>query len=361
MKRFLLPVIVAILVLGNCAKEAPTFPWVEGDFNSVLTKAKADDGKLAMVEFSTDWCIWCKRLAKDTWPNQAVVDFADQHLIPIEVDAEKGDGIELAKKYHIGGYPTMVFVNADGEEVDRIIGYLPADDMLKELTRITDGVDTYPALKAQMEAKPDDAALLVKFAQKTEDAQGLSGALPLWTKLSTLATADADQMSLGAYKIAQNKANETQDPAALKDYLKAYPDTKYVPDVYNSISRIYRKKKDTAGEAGALKEYVEIMEKHNEASPEIYNGYAWRMTELGQNLDDALAKIKKGITMLPATADSTSKAQLMDTEGEILWKLGKTDEAVKIADQCIQLQPNDDYYTKQKTKFQAGPGTKQAS
>ncbi len=360
MKRFLLPLLAFILVLGNCTKETPAFPWIEGDYTTALSKVRADNGKLVMLEFSTDWCVWCKRLAADTWTNQTVIDFAGQHLIPLEIDAEKGDGIELAKKYHIGGYPTMVFVNADGEEFDRIPGYLPADDMVKELTRITSGVDTYPALRARVEANPDDAKLLVQFAQKTEDMQGLTGSLPLWEKLFDLAGSNADEKSLAAYKVAQNKADTTQDPAALHDYLQAYSDTKYIPDVYNSLSRIYKSKQDTAGEARTLTEYVGVMEQKGDVTSQLYNGYAWRMTELGMNLDDALVKIKKGLALLPADADSTSRAQMMDTEAEVLWKLGRPGEAVIIIDQCIALQPNDEYYTKQKTKFQAGPKAKPA-
>jgi len=46
-----------------------------------------------------------------------------------------------------------------------------------------------------------------------------------------------------------------------------------------------------------------------------------------------------------------SKAQVMDTEAEVLWKLGQIDDAIKVIEKCIVLQPDDEYYTKQKQKF----------
>lgn len=351
MRRMMVPLIALILVFGNCTKEAPTFPWNEGGYAAALSKAKADGNKLVMVEFSTDWCVWCKRLAKDTWPDPAVIAYASDHLVPIEVDAEKGDGIELAKKFHIGGFPTMVFLNADGEEVDRIPGYLPADQMVPELTRIVNGVDTYPALKAKVEKNPNDPELLIQLALKIEDMSGLAEAIDYWVKIPTLSGTTAEQVFQANYKIAQRKADEAGNPAPLRDYIKANPGSPYNPEVYSGISRFYRKAKDADGEASALREYVAFMEKNNSATTQIYNGYAWRMTELGKNLDDALKKIDMGIKLLADSADSTARAQTMDTKAEVLWKLGRTEDAVKVMDACIALQPNDEYYPKQKAKF----------
>ena len=41
----------------------------------------------------------------------------------------------------------------------------------------------------------------------------------------------------------------------------------------------------------------------------------------------------------------------MDTEAEVLWKMGNIDDAVKVIDKCIALQPNDKYFKDQKEKF----------
>jgi len=43
----------------------------------------------------------------------------------------------------------------------------------------------------------------------------------------------------------------------------------------------------------------------------------------------------------------------MDTEAEVLWKLGKYGKAINVIDKCILLQPEDDYYQTQKEKFRS--------
>ncbi|MCF7797262.1 MAG: thioredoxin fold domain-containing protein [Lentisphaeria bacterium] len=352
MKHLIVPLIAAVLVLGNCSTENPTFPWVQGGFDEALAKAKTDDSKLVMIEFSTDWCSWCKRLDAQTWPDPKVIEVAQQHLIPIEVDAEKGDGIELAKKFRIGGYPTMVFLNAEGEEVDRIPGYLPAEDMVGELTRIVNGIDTYPTLKARLEENPNDPGLLIQFAQKVENMSGLEGAVSYWEKVPDLAEADDNQKALSRFKIAQHQVEQSASPDALKAYISQNADSPYIPEAYNNLSRYYRRAGDGEGEARVLQEYVTFMEQRGTVSTQLYNGYAWRMAELEKNLEDALVKSAKAIELLPETTDSASRAQVMDTRAEVLWKLGRRDEAVQIIDQCITLQPEDEYYAKQKMKFQ---------
>lgn len=37
---------------------------------------------------------------------------------------EKGEGVELAKKYNVKAYPTYLFINGDGEIVHRVLGYV---------------------------------------------------------------------------------------------------------------------------------------------------------------------------------------------------------------------------------------------
>ena len=45
----------------------------------------------------------------------------------MQVDCEKGEGIELAKKYEIRGYPTYIALNGKGEVTDSWIGYEGAE------------------------------------------------------------------------------------------------------------------------------------------------------------------------------------------------------------------------------------------
>ena len=91
----------------------------------------------------------------------------------------------------------------------------------------------------------------------------------------------------------------------------------------------------------------------NKIDSGFLNGYSWRMTELELNLENALERIDQAINLFTEKHGARDKAQIMDTKGEVLWKLGRIEDAVSVMDECIILQPEDKYYQEQKAKFLA--------
>src|SRR5437867_228320 len=72
-------------------------------FADVLAKAKAQ-GKPVFVDFTTDWCGWCKKLDKDTYSQPSVAE-AMKAFVNVRIDAEKGEGPALAKRFFVHGFP----------------------------------------------------------------------------------------------------------------------------------------------------------------------------------------------------------------------------------------------------------------
>ncbi len=73
------------------------------------------------------------------------------------------------------------------------------------------------------------------------------------------------------------------------------------------------------------------------------------MTELDLSLDLALEKINHALHIIDQNANGI--ANIIDTKAEVLWKLGKIDEAIKTIEEAILLVPENDYYLNQKEKF----------
>jgi len=107
--------------------------WFDGDFAAATTLARQSGGAVMLV-FETDWCIWCDRLERETLADPGVRG-ALAGVVALKLDAE-GDGEQLAARYGVDSYPTIVFVNGSGEESDRIPGYLPPGDFVAESRRI---------------------------------------------------------------------------------------------------------------------------------------------------------------------------------------------------------------------------------
>jgi len=83
--------------------------------------------------------------------------------VALRADAEK-EGKELAGRFRVRGYPTMVFVDPSGKEVDRIVGYLPPEKFLAELERIRSG-DTFAACLERLEKGGADPDLVRRVAR----------------------------------------------------------------------------------------------------------------------------------------------------------------------------------------------------
>jgi thiol-disulfide isomerase/thioredoxin len=96
-------------------------PFREVTFEAAC-EAAAKEGKLVFIDFYTTWCEPCKRLDAVTWTDAAVGKLVGERSIPLKIDAEK-EGRELAKRYKIGAFPTLLLLKSDGAEVDRIVGF----------------------------------------------------------------------------------------------------------------------------------------------------------------------------------------------------------------------------------------------
>ena len=49
------------------------------------------------------------------WWILALFGIINNQFIAAKIDMEKGEGVQIAMKYHISGYPTFIFLNPDGD------------------------------------------------------------------------------------------------------------------------------------------------------------------------------------------------------------------------------------------------------
>lgn len=134
---------IAIATFVACGPASDDL-WYHGDLSAATEKA-ADADTLVFVEFYTDWCSWCRRLESETLTNREVREELSK-FVSIRLDAEKG-GAEAARRFGVESYPTMIFLDPSGEEVERISGYLPPEKFIEEVRRIKTGDTLYACLQ----------------------------------------------------------------------------------------------------------------------------------------------------------------------------------------------------------------------
>lgn len=134
MRRLLSCLALAGLVMATACNQATgQIAWRRSSFADVLAEAGKRD-MLVMIDFYTDWCVWCKKLDSETYTSAEVIKRAAA-LVSMKIDAEKGEGPELARKYSVNGYPMILFVDKSGREVYKIQGYLPPAEFAAEMDR----------------------------------------------------------------------------------------------------------------------------------------------------------------------------------------------------------------------------------
>jgi thiol-disulfide isomerase/thioredoxin len=92
-----------------------------GTFAEILAKAKAEN-KLVFIDAYTTWCGPCKWMAKNMFTNDTIADYFNSNFINAKIDMEKGEGLDIAKKYDVRCYPNLLFVDGDGNLVHRSAG-----------------------------------------------------------------------------------------------------------------------------------------------------------------------------------------------------------------------------------------------
>ncbi|WP_375444320.1 thioredoxin family protein [uncultured Fibrella sp.] len=209
-----------------------------GSWKEVLAEAKKQN-KPIFVDIYTTWCGPCKLMAKQAFPDKTVGDLFNANFVSYQIDAEKGEGIAVAKQYTITAYPTSLFVSADGSLIQRTIGYSGIKGFLDEANK---------AVEAAKDPKPI-TVWDKEFVDGNHDATFLKGYL---AKRAKLGMPNAD---------------------ALETYLTVVPETEWVtPDNVDAISgnlttsnsrafdALLKAAKDMRGNSGQAKRLQTVMQ-----------------------------------------------------------------------------------------------------
>lgn len=129
--------VLAFIILGVVAVSLPAacgageIHWLYS-YDAAAAEAKARNAPI-MADFSTSWCGWCVKLDKETFSDPRVIELAGS-FVCLKIDADKNAA--LAAKYRISGYPTVLFLNPQGNKIAGGPGFRDADTMLGEMRSV---------------------------------------------------------------------------------------------------------------------------------------------------------------------------------------------------------------------------------
>ncbi len=143
MRTLLITAALALSVTPALSAPPPAFRDLA--YREAMT-ASEREGSTLLIKFTAAWCGPCKRMDRDTWSDEGVVDWLNAHdvtAIQVDVDHEK----PVAREHRVRAMPTMV-VFKRGEEFDRAVGYMGPAELLTWLGDVEAGQSRLDKIKA---------------------------------------------------------------------------------------------------------------------------------------------------------------------------------------------------------------------
>lgn len=100
-------------LLNELCGEQQGIRFEELTLQQALEKA-GHEGKKLFIDCYTQSCGPCKYMAREIFPMKECGDYFNPRYVSLKRDMEKGEGIEIAKKYGVRVYPTFLILNPDG-------------------------------------------------------------------------------------------------------------------------------------------------------------------------------------------------------------------------------------------------------
>lgn len=151
------------LVLGFTITGAAQTEFRHISFDEALTAAKAE-GKKVFIDFYTSWCGPCKRLAANVFPNKQVGDYMNGNYVCLKLDAEK-EGADLAKKFGVSAYPTLIVTDTDGKVLGSFAGYKEGEDFIAAVDALKDPEMNPERVKERYLAGERNGKLVIAYAR----------------------------------------------------------------------------------------------------------------------------------------------------------------------------------------------------
>ncbi len=324
--------------------------WDSGTFDEASARAAAS-GKWIFVDVFATWCGPCHEMDEKVYPLDEVARAVGANYVALRRDGEAGEGVTLAARYHVVGYPTVLLIDPkSGAEVDRLMGFVTARELVETLQRFRDGKGTLADLEKRAAAAPSDEALKLEVATR----HAMRGDPRAIAELDAVVKGDPDNahkhaaaalLTLGKYFYLRGAKDYAHAEATLLELEKRFPSTEEASQVAYNLGLAYHA-------TGRDREARAVLDRWIAAAPKDgsrYNAYAWLSYKYDFDRARGIEVAQKGL------ANDPKDHALWDTLGELYAATGKKAEACDAEKRALAIKPKDTYYEAQLRRFGGTP------
>jgi len=366
-------------------------------WSAIQAKAKAENKYIFMDCFTT-WCGPCRYMSTTIFPQEETGNYFNDKFISVKVQLDTtagdaanikawyADGHDIAVKYGVRAYPTYLIFAPDGQIIHRTVGSSPtAKEFISHISESFDSTKQYYTLLNQYKSGRRDTAFLHKVAMSCFHAYDLAGgnavanewlatqsdlfsrdALYLQEAFTQKSTdkyfstftdnpAEVDKVlgpgfanmkvrNIFANEVPTRKPGDNRPPDWTALHKKIAAKLPAEADELTARVKItyYMGKKDFPDFEKAMVAYMKTY--NDKISDGELNNIAWSVF---QNCPD-MTCVSDVLDWSKRLKDNTDPT-LVDTYANILYKLGKKDDAIALETKAMSLAGDTDKASFQQT------------
>ena len=184
------------------------------------------------------------------WQDSEVGEFANNKYVNLRITVSDDDYSDWSDKFNTPGTPTVLFLDTEGEEIDRFVGFGGEDagkeEVFQMLKDFSAGVNTLSAVLAEHTQKPEDVDINYKLAKKYLRRFETPEAIPYFEKVLDLDPDDTKGYKEEAsYRVALQLARTQMDPGPLEAFIVSNPGNKdYLRNAYMTAATTHARNED---------------------------------------------------------------------------------------------------------------------
>lgn len=266
-------IMISLFTIISCKDSFGAIKW-EKDLATAKKKAR-DKNLPIMIDIYTDWCSWCEELDKNTYANKEVMEVAKK-MISIKLNPETSEeGEEIAQKYGVQGYPTILFINADGFVLENVGGYVEGEKFVPYMKNAIEKLSKINVILASKEPSLEKLDLYMESGNEEE-------ANKIFNTLLSKKSIPAESMPkyLLGFGLIKAQKNDYENANLYFDrIIKEYPQSEevYMSHYYKAVIMVL------AGEKDKPKKYLEKLLNNSKVPNDIKLQYETLLSYINEN------------------------------------------------------------------------------